>query len=298
MVSRGSPPTEGHLPFRTYQTWYEVHHADGDVTGTPVLVLHGGPGHAHNALRPLRGLTASGRDVVFYDQLGCGRSDRPDDPSLWSIELFDAELYTVRDFLGLDQVVLLGHSWGGMLAMEHLLRGATGVRALVLASAPASVPRWIEETARLRRTLRPEVEATIREHEEAGTTEDPAYRDAVAVFEARHVCRVDPRPQDLLDSEHATGMQVYETMVGASEITTTGVLRSWDVTDRLGVIDVPTLLTHGAHDEFTPAQARLVADGIPRCRRVEFENSAHHAHLEETEAYLATVSRFLAEVGV
>ncbi len=293
-----APSTAGSVAVRGFQTWYEVHHTTDLDRRTPLLVLHGGPGHAHNALRPLRGLVATGRDIVFYDQLGCGRSDRPDDPSLWTIELFDQELHAVRDQLGLEQVVLLGHSWGGMLALEHLLRGAEGVRTLVLASAPASVPLWIEETQRLRADLPPDVDRTLRVHEEAGTTDDPAYLEAVEVFYARHVCRVQPKPQDLVDSEQATGAQVYETMVGASEITTTGVLRTWDIRDQLGRIDVPTLLTHGAHDEFTPRQAQIVADGIPGCRRVLFPASSHSAHLEETEAYLAAVADFLAEVGV
>jgi len=290
--------TTAFVPFRGFLTWYEIHHRPTEVDArTPVLVLHGGPGHAHNALRPLRGLAAGGRDVVFYDQLGCGRSDRPDDPSLWTIELFDEELHAVRDHLGLDEVVLLGHSWGGMLAMEHLLRGAGGVRALVLASAPASVPLWIEETQRLRASLPPGVDEVLRQHEAAGTTRDPAYLEVVELFYARHVCRVQPKPKDLVDSEHATGVQVYETMVGASEITTTGVLRTWDITGRLGEIHVPTLLTHGAHDEFTRAQAQVVADGIPGCRRLTFADSSHSAHHEETEAYLAAVDAFLTEVA-
>jgi L-proline amide hydrolase len=290
--------TAGAVTVNGYRTRFEVHHTAEAEPRTPLLVLHGGPGHAHNALRPLRRLTQTGRDVVFYDQLGCGLSDRPDDPSLWTIELFDHELHAVRDHLVLDQVVLLGHSWGGMLALEHLLRGADGVRALVLASAPASVPLWIEETQRLRASLPPDVERVLREHEQAGTTDDPAYLEAVEVFYERHVCRVQPKPQDLIDSERATGRQVYETMVGASEITTTGVLRTWDIRDQLDRIDVPTLLTHGAHDEFTPRQAQLVADGIPGCRRVLLPASSHTAHLEETTAYLAVVADFLVEVGV
>jgi proline-specific peptidase len=122
--------SEGTVSFRGYRTWYRI---VGDLPGRrgklPVLVLHGGPGFPHDYLEDLSGLTDDGRTVVFYDQIGCGRSDHPDDPGLWVIDTFVDEVAAVRDALGLDRVHLLGHSWGGWLALEYALGDSTASRA-------------------------------------------------------------------------------------------------------------------------------------------------------------------------
>ena len=119
-----------------------------------------------------------GRRVIFYDQLGCGRSPYPEDPSMWTVELFVEELGAVRDALGLDHIHLFGSSWGGMLAMEYALTQPSGLESLVIASSPASMTQWVEEAERLRAELPQEVQDNLTRHEEAGTTDDPAYKEA------------------------------------------------------------------------------------------------------------------------
>lgn len=184
-----APVSEDFVSFRGFSTWYRV---VGDLVQPesakfPLLVLHGGPGLPHDYLEPLEALAQEDRHpVVFYDQLGCGNSDQPHDPSLWTIELFQEELATVRHELGLDHVHLFGHSWGGMLAMEYALTRPAGLASLILASTPVSIPQGLQEANRLRAELPQEVEETLRHHEEAGTIDDPAYQEAMMVFVQRH----------------------------------------------------------------------------------------------------------------
>src|ERR671922_1057932 len=133
---------EGYIDFRGYRTWYRV---VGDRVGSaaPLLALHGGPGSTHHYFAPLERL-AGERRVVVYDQIGCGSSDRPTDVE-WSIEVFRDEVVAVREQLGLDRIHLLGTSWGGMLALEHVLSGASGVVSLVLSSTLANIDDWADE---------------------------------------------------------------------------------------------------------------------------------------------------------
>ncbi len=297
-MSATVPTSEGYVPFRGYRTWYRV---VGDLANVgqgklPVLMLHGGPGAPHDYLESLEAFSATGRPVIFYDQLGCGNSDRPDDPDLWTVALFLDELATVRRALGLDRIHLLGQSWGGMLAMEYALTRPEGIASLVIASSPASMPLWVAEANRLRAELPPEVQETLLTHEAAGTTADPAYEEAVMVFYRRHVCRLDPWPDFVSRAFAKLGHQVYETMNGPSEFHVIGRLKEWDIRDRLGEIRLPSLLTSGRYDELTPMQAQIVRDGIPDCEWALFEQSSHMPHAEEAEPYMAVLDDFLTRI--
>ena len=164
MVAPAADATGGFLSFRGYNVWYET---IGDLRrGVPLVWLHGGPGVPGNSYAPLMRQLAPARPSVRYDQLGCGRSDRPNEPSLWQVETFIDELTALRDALGLDQIHLLGHSWGGMLAIEYLLTRPTGVRSLILSSALCSTRFWVEEARRLRDQLPSYVVAAMRRFEE------------------------------------------------------------------------------------------------------------------------------------
>lgn len=281
---------EGFVQVDGYQVWYRR----AGEGGVPLLILHGGPGAGHDYLESLEALSAD-REVVFYDQLGCGRSDRPDDASLWRIDRFVTEVDTVREALGLERVHLLGQSWGGWLAIEYMLSHPRGVVGLVLASTSASIPQFVAEAERLKAALSPEVYETMRHYESSGDLHHPDYEVAVMEFYRRHLCRLDPWPVPLLRSlENLDGNPVYETMNGPNEFFVIGNLRDWDRAQRLGEIDVPTLVTVGRHDEITPACAETIHHGIPGSEIRVFEESAHVAHLEETEVYLRTVADFLA----
>jgi L-proline amide hydrolase len=270
----------GRLRFREWETWYEVV-GDGDAPGRlPLLCLHGGPGGTHDPLEGLGALAEQGRRVVFYDQLGGGESDRPDDPSLWTIETFIAQLGSVRERLGLDRLHLFGSSWGGMLALEYAFLRPPGLASLVLNSTPTSAPRWAEETLRLRGEL-PE-----------GLDE----QEAETAFKRRYICRLDPEPESMTRAREKFGVQVYETMWGSNEYTVNGTLKNWDVIGRLGEVAVPTMITSGRHDECTPTLVEPLHRGIPGSEWALFESSSHMSYLEEPELYLEIVGAFLDRV--
>ena len=289
---------EGRIEVDGHQVWYRRVGDAGGGGGAPLLLLHGGPGSGHDYLEPLAGL-GDNRAVIFYDQLGCGRSDQPDDPSLWRIERFVREIDTLRAALGLGRVHILGQSWGGWLAIEYMLSAPEGVEGLILASTSASLPQFVAEASRLIGELPEATGAAIRRFEAAGEYDHPDFVAALDVFYKRHLCRLDPWPDALLRSVanlEGGGHAVYNTINGPTEFTVIGNLKDWDRIGRLGEITVPTLITVGRHDEITPACAETIHQGIANSRVAIFEDSAHCAHLEETEAYLATVDAFLADV--
>jgi L-proline amide hydrolase len=290
------------VPFRGFETWYRVTgELDPASPLAPIVLLHGGPGATHDYLDAMRGLAAGGRAVVQYDQLGNGRSTHLRDrgADFWTVDLFREELDNLLTALGIaGRYHLLGQSWGGCLALEHAIRRPPGLRSLVLADTLASIPDFTAECQRLLSALPADVQATIRQHEAAGTTDDPAYAAACTEFYRRHLCRLDPWPDDLLRSFQALDddATVYGTMNGPSEFTVVGTIRDWQVVDRLGEIAVPTLIVSGRHDETTPRLQKTLLDGIAGSRWECFEESAHVPHLEETERWLEVVDGFLAEV--
>ncbi|MDA8126970.1 MAG: proline iminopeptidase-family hydrolase [Deltaproteobacteria bacterium] len=295
-MADGKTGTEGFIPFREWRIGYRIVGRQEDPRHLPLLCLHGGPGSTFDYLEPLEALAAAGRQVIFYDQLGNGRSGRPADPSLWTVDLFLEELATVRRALGLTQVHLLGQSWGGMLAMEYAVTRPRGLASLVLADAPASTAQWVAEINRLRAELPKEVQAVLLRHEAAGTTADPAYQEAMLVFYRRHVCRLDPWPDCLMRTfrQLTESPEVYLTLWGPSEFHVTGTLKEWQVLDRLGRITTPTLVVGGRHDEATPIVTGAVHRAIAGSEWVLFEESSHMPHLEETPRFLKIVGDFLA----
>lgn len=264
----------------------------GDDERAPLLILHGGPGVPHDYLENLAALASPRQPVVFYDQLGCGRSDCPDDPGRWRLPRFVTEVDYVRRALRLDRVVLLGQSWGGMLAIEYALTQPGGLVGLVLANSTASAPLWGAEAHRLRADLPPDVQAALARHETAGTTDSAEYKAAMDVFYVRHVIRVQPMPDFVRRSFDRIG-QPYGVMWGPSEFHLTGNLADWDRTSRLAEIGVSTLLISGEHDESTPAINRALQRGIPSARWVLMKGCSHLAHVEAPERYLRTVQDFL-----
>jgi L-proline amide hydrolase len=283
---------EGYVEFRGYATWYRI---VGDLESglTPLLALHGGPGSTHNYFAPLEGL-ADQRPVVLYDQIGCGNSDRPDGIN-WDVGVFREEVDAVRDQLGLERIHLLGTSWGGMLAQEHVLSGAQGILGLVLSSTLASIDDWADEQLRLRAELPPEVIEVLDRHEEAGTYDDPEYERAMEVYFDRHFYR-GPQPRAELERMAAgKATDVYRAMQGPNEWTTTGALRGWDIRDRLKEIDVPTLVVRGRYDMCTDAIAATLVNRIRGAREVVLEESSHTPVLEETDRYLDVVGGFLRD---
>lgn len=285
-------PGQRYVPVPGGRVWVNV---VGGGRRPPLLVLHGGPGAGSDYLEPLGDLGAD-RAVVFYDQLGCGRSDKPDNPALWRTDRFVAELDAVRHALRLNRYHLYGHSWGGWLAIEYLLRPSSrGVAAVVLASTSGSAAQFVAGTRYLRTLLSPEVQQTLAYYEAKGDLTAPEYLDAVNVFYQNFLCRLDPWPEQLLRSAaNLDGNQVYATMNGPNEFSITGNLASWDRTAQLDRVHNPVLLTRGRYDEFAESCTDTLQRRLPRTERVEFPNSAHMAMLEEPQAYIHALATFLS----
>ena len=339
--------SEGFVTFRGYRTWWSRYTPSGPGEGhVPLIAVHGGPGMPwvldDSALEWAGHL---GRPVVFYHQVGCGRSDRPDDPSLWSVEFFVEELANLRHELSLDEAHLYGISWGGMLTLAYLLTQPAGVRSVVLASAIPSVPLFEQEALRLVDGMPAPVRSVLRRAQPAagparrgsgqvlpGLTDQqisakgrqlarllplfdnplatgaawvgswlPALRPtatqvAELAYVRRHICRLDPLPPAAVGMMAAGNPELYEVMWGPVECQPTGLLRDFDVTDRLNEIQVPALVISGVADEVTPVQSKLLADRLPDARWVLFQHSSHTAILEEPEHHWAVVHDFLDQV--
>ncbi|MGI9157934.1 MAG: proline iminopeptidase-family hydrolase [Marmoricola sp.] len=293
-------PRTGTVEFRGHQTWYRI---TGDLQSgsrPPLVVLHGGPGAAHNYCLSMAELSADGRAVVHYDQIGCGNSTHlPDaDPDFWSVELFIDELTNLVEHLGISTGFhLLGQSWGGMLGPEFVLARPEGVLSLTICDSPASMGLWLQAAGQLRAELPRDVQEVLSHHEEEGTTDDPAYEKAMEVFYARHVCRVQPLPPDVAASfaQIDADPTVYHTMNGPSEFHVVGTLKDWTVVDRVAGILVPTLVVSGRYDEAMPLTWAPFVDRIPDVRSHVFAESSHMPHVEETTAFLDVVGSFLRE---
>jgi proline-specific peptidase len=261
-----------------------------------LVLLHGGPGGGSGYLKPLEGLAGADRRVVLYDQLGCGESDRPDDPSLWRADRFVDELEALRAHLGLEGFDLYGHSWGGMLATDYALGYQQHLRSLVLASTIADAALLRREMARLLEDFPEELRDTLRRHEEAGTTQSVEYEHAIMTVYRRHLCRCDPWPPVVVKTFEDFAWDVYVPMWGPSEFAFDGNLSDWDRVDRLAVFRLPTLIRVGAHDELTPACSEQIHERIAGSQLVVFEDGSHMTFWEETERYLHVVDDFLRSV--
>jgi len=286
-------PGQGFIDVPGGPVWYRV---AGDGPGIPLLVLHGGPGGTscgYSLLEPM----GDTRPVVRYDQLGTGRSGRPEDMSLWEVERFVTELDVVRRVLGLEQMHLLGHSWGASLAAAYVLeKGTQGIASLTLSSPLLSTPLWIEDANALRQQLPEEVQKTLAEHEHAGTTDSEAYQQASDVYYERHIYAGE-RPERSATCAGAPWSQViYEYMWGPTEFYETGSLLNFDVTDRLREIDIPVMFMTGEFDEARPETVAEFQKLIPGSRLEIIKDAAHASLSKKPDIYRKILQEFFASV--
>ncbi|WP_241983301.1 proline iminopeptidase-family hydrolase [Cryobacterium tagatosivorans] len=287
------------IPFRAWQTWVRITEPDDARAGAlPLIVLHGGPGMAHNYVRNLGELADTGRTVIHYDQLGCGNSTHlPDAPDeFWNPQLFVDEFTNLVAELGLSDYHLLGQSWGGMLGAEIATRRPAGLRSLAICNSPASMALWAEGAAELRAQLPDDVQETLTRYELTGAITHPDYLRAADVFYERHVCRTVPTPDDFQESvaQMEAEPTVYHTMNGPNEFHVVGTLRSWSVIDRLDLIEAPTLVAAGEFDEATAGTWQPFVDHIPTVTSHVFPDASHCVHLEHPQAFRAVIGDFLA----
>jgi len=289
--------TEGFMPFQNYHTYYRV---VGDLNNgqTPLLLLHGGPGSTHNYFEAFDELTAqTGRPIVMYDQLGCGKSDMPADTSLWQAATWVAELQALRDYLGLKHVHLLGQSWGGMLAIIYLCdHQPQGIQSLTLASTLSSAKLWAQEQHRMIGFMAPADQAAIAQAETTGDFTQPAYLAANQHFMTRHAAGpVTAASPEFLRRSKRSGTAAYTTAWGPNEYFPSGNLKDYEHTEKLTRLTVPTLVTSGVNDLCTPLVAKTMVDHLPHAEWTLFAHSRHMAFIEETPAYLARLTTWLAQ---
>lgn len=289
----GQVVRSGFLPVPGGNVFYEISNPEAD--GIPLLLIHGGPGGTSCAFGVLDDELLD-RPVVRYDQLETGRSDRPGLRHQWNISHSVAEIDAIRDHFGWDELHLLGWSWGGAVAAEYVLEGdREAVRSAVMAGPLLSTPVWIEDATALLATMPEDLQATIREHEEAGTYDHPDYVAATDSFYARFMdpWGYDPIPECSGVSGNST---VYNTMWGPTEFTATGSLLDYDRRDRLDELDVPVLIISGEFDEARPVTMQEFAGMMPDARVQVVEGAGHAAPAERPALVADMVSSFLAEV--
>ena len=282
---------DGFASIHGYRFYWEIAGEPGP-RGT-VLTLHGGPGSTHDYLLPFADLARAGYRVVFFDQLGCGRSELARDVGEYSIDRDVSDVEELRQTLVLGRVHLVGSSYGGALAIAYALAHPEGLRTLVSASGLASVPLTVQEMARLKRELPAPYPEILARYEATGEYQHPEYLRAVDAFYRRHLCRLPEWPPELTYSIEHSNSPKYLTMNGPNEFTITGTIRDWDVTDRLREIAIPTLVTAGRYDEVTPRVAESIHAGIRGSHLRRFEESSHVAFWEQRAAYLDALGSFL-----
>lgn len=286
----GPQPGEGYLPMPGGKIWYRV---VGSGPKTPLVLLHGGPGSPSFYLNSLAALSDD-RPVVFYDQLGAGRSDPLTDTTMMTIEHYSRELDSLRSALGLREIHLLGHSWGSMLAMDYLLTKPAGVRSVVFGSSVISAGRWQRDADSLKRFLPDSFEVAIAKHEAAGTTESPEYQAASEAYYQRFLS-LKPLARGEGDSARS-GDEVYQYMWGPSEFRATGTLKNYERVDRLKELMLPILFTAGEFDEGTPWAHADYQRAAPGSKLETIKAAAHLTMHDQPAAYVAVIRRFLAEV--
>jgi proline-specific peptidase len=264
----------------------------GGGTGRPLLAVHGGPGLPHNYISSLERL-ADEREVIFWDQLGCGNSERPSDPALWTMERSVAEMDAVVKELGLNGFHIFGNSWGGMLAQQYALDVGPRAASLTISNSIASIPQFSEMVTRLKADLDPATQSAIDRHEAAGTTHSPQYQAAIRTWNETYLCRVRPWPAELEDAFRRMGTEIFETMFGASDFNIVGTIRNWDVFDRLTEIALPTLVLAGRFDECVPEHMWDMHQRIAGSQFELFESSAHMPFIEEPDRFDQVMREFL-----
>jgi proline iminopeptidase len=283
---------EGMIDVPGGKVWYRK---IGNGPGIPLLALHGGPGGTSCRFEVLAPLAVD-RPVIFYDQLGSGRSEHPADTALWTLPRFVEELAAVRKALRLDTLHLLGHSWGGALAAEYMVAAKpAGVVSVVFSSPLISTPRWIADADSLRAALPVAIRNVLDAEEKKGTLDSPAYKAATDSFYARHVRRLP-----VADMPRCAGVAsndtIYRQMWGPTEFKSTGSLRTWTRAAEMATIAQPSLFIAGEFDEARPTTLEEFRRTMPNASLVVVPGAAHAAMREKPAEYVRAVRAFLARV--
>lgn len=257
----------------------------------PLIGIHGGPGGSHDYLLPLTRLSEE-RTIVLYDQLDCGDSDKPGDPRNWTVDRFVAEVDALRAALDIDRCIVLGHSWGGLVAVEYAARSPAGLEGAIFASPLISAARWIADNLAHRTALPPEVQIALERHEAEGTTADPGYQAGLRLLMKRHFCRTTTEPPEVLSFFRKMNGAVYRSLWGERAFACTGLLKDYDASALLPRIAVPCLFLCGEFDESTPAANRAFVSLVPDGKVSIIPGASHMPMFENPTAFLTAVRWF------
>jgi proline iminopeptidase len=260
-----------------------------------VLLLHGGPGFTHEYLEAMESfLPQAGIEMYYYDQLGVNNSDQPDDPSLWTLPRYVEEVEEVRRGLGLDQFVLYGHSWGGMLALEYALGHQRHLRGLVISNMTAGIQSYLKRTAALKLLLPPASRARLAALEAKQDYDSPEYQKIMMdELYPQMVCRIQPWPEPVTRCFRHANLKIYNQMQGKSEFLVTGNLKSWERWDRLHEIGVRTLTIGARHDEMDPDDMTKMAALVKNGRSAICPNGSHLCMWDDQAFYFRHLLDFL-----
>lgn len=286
---------EGYMPYLNYHTWYRI---VGENTGSkkPLVLLHGGPGSTHNYFEVLDRLAEEdGRQIIQYDQLGCGYSYVESHPELWTLGTWTSELAALRAHLGLEEIHLLGQSFGGMVLLDYVCNHKPhGLKSLILSSTLPSSRMWGGEQHRMIRELPMEMQEAIACSDASGDYDSPDYLAAEAEFMLRHAAgHVTPTDPECLRRPKRAGRESYVTAWGPNEFTPLGTLKDFDVTGQLGKIREPSLIISGGNDLCTPYIAKYMYDRIPDSRWELFRDCRHMCFVEDTPGYIQLLTEWL-----
>lgn len=286
-------PHEGYIHVTGGKIWYKI---VGSGNKIPLLLLHGGPAVPSYYLDPMSALSRD-RPVIFYDQLGCGRSDRITDTSLMTIPQYVNRLKELVDSLHLKSYYLYGHSWGSILATEFYLKHPKGIKALILAGPALDISRWQKDADSLIGTLPDSTQQAIRNNEKNKTYNTPAYQRAVNIYYHKYLARKTPWSTDMDSTFSQMGENVYMYMEGPSEFTVSGQLANYNITDSLGEIKVPTLFICGEYDEAPPATGKYYQSLVAGAQFAEIPNAGHLEMQDNPKANNRAIETFLNGLG-
>ncbi len=265
-----------------------------------LLLLNGGPGGTHEYFECMESfLPAEGIELIYYDQLGCGNSDNPNDTTFWQLPRFVEEVEQVRQALKLDNsnFYLLGHSWGGILAMEYSLKYQQHIKGLIISNMMSSCPDYGKYAdSVLAPQFDPKILARIREIEAKKDFANPEYMQLLMPnFYARHICRlpVDEWPDPVNRSFAKMNNSLYVTMQGPSEFGIGGNLVNWDRKAQLKNITVPTLVIGAKHDTMDPNHMQWMSTQVQNGSYLYCPNGSHMAMYDDQQTYMAGLIKFL-----
>jgi len=278
-----------------YKVWTKHFGPAAGNTSIKVLLLHGGPGFSHEYLEAFESfLPQAGIEMYYYDQLGCNNSDQPDDPTLWTLARYTEEVEEVRRGLGLDHFVLLGHSWGGILAIEYALNYQQHLRGLIISNMTAGTQSYLKRTAALKQLLTPDSLAKLTALEAKEDYDNPEYeRLMMEELYPKMICRIQPWPEPVDRAFRHANQKIYVQMQGKSEFLVTGNLKDWERWDRLHEIKVKALTIGAEHDEMDPADMKKMATLMQNATNAYCPNGSHLCMWDDQAKYFEYLIGFL-----